>query len=109
MAQVLRYIWPEPDYEVASASAISYRRYQVGARPLVALFRAVCEPIASPDTPGAFLCGLRLMAIDGTTEDVPDTPANAAAFGRHQSDCGPSAFPQVQVLDIDPMTFQRIR
>ena len=96
MAQGLRYIWPDPDYRVPNASAISYRRYQLGARPLVALFHQVCQPIASPDTPGAFLFGLRLMAIDGATEDVPDTPANVAVFGRYQAARGPSAFPQVQ-------------
>jgi hypothetical protein len=96
IAQGLRYIWPDPDYEVANASAISYRRYQVGARPMVALFQEVCQPMASPDTPGAFMFGLRLMALDGTTEDVPHTAANAAVFGRHQSDRGSSAFPQVQ-------------
>lgn len=96
MAQGLRYIWPDPDYLVPNASAITYRRYQLGARPLVALFHQVCQPLASPDTPGAFLFGLRLMAIDGTTEDVPDTPANVAVFGRHQGGRGPSAFAQVQ-------------
>jgi hypothetical protein len=96
IAQGLRYIWPDPDYRAPNASAITYRRYQLGARPLVALFHQVCQPIASPDTPGAFLFGLRLMAIDGATEDVPDTPANVAVFGRHQADRGPSAFPQVQ-------------
>jgi hypothetical protein len=36
------------------------------------------------------------MAIDGTTEDAPDTPENVAVFGRHHSDRGQSAFPQVQ-------------
>jgi len=36
------------------------------------------------------------MAIDGTTEDVPDTPANVRAFGRHTGARGDSAFPQVQ-------------
>jgi hypothetical protein len=81
---------------VPNASAVSYRRDQVGARPVVALFHQVCQPLAEPDTPGAFLFGLRLMAIDGTTEDIPDTPANVAAFGRHESDRGPSAFPQVK-------------
>jgi hypothetical protein len=96
MAQGLRYIWPDPDYVLPKASAISYRRYQVGARPMVALFHQVCQPLATPETPGAFLFGLRLMAMDGTTEDVPDTPANVAVFGRHQGDRGPSAFPQVQ-------------
>jgi len=96
MAQGLRYIWPDPDYVMPNASAITYRRYQVGARPMVALFHQVCQPLASPDTPGAFLFGLRLMAIDGSTDDVPDTPANVAVFGRHQGQRGPSAFPQVQ-------------
>jgi hypothetical protein len=56
----------------------------------------VCRPIATPQTRGAFLFGLRLMAIDGTTEDVPDTEANAKAFGRHTSARGTSAFPQLQ-------------
>jgi len=83
---------------VPTASAITYRRYQLGARPLGALFHQVCQPIATPQTQGAFLFGLRLMAIDGTVEDGPDTPANAAAFGRHTSDRGASAFPQVQCV-----------
>jgi Insertion element 4 transposase N-terminal/Transposase DDE domain len=96
MAQGLRYIWPDPDYQVPNASAVSYRRDQVGARPMVALFHEVCQPLAELETPGAFLFGLRLMAIDGTSEDVPDTPANEAAFGRHESGRGPSAFPQVK-------------
>lgn len=76
IAQGLRYIWPDPDYQVANASAINYRRYQVGARPLAALFQQVCQPMATAETPGAFLFGLRLMALDGTTEDVADTSAN---------------------------------
>ena len=46
----------------------------------------------SPDghapNPGAFRFGLRLMAIDGTVEDLPDTPENAAVFGCHHSDRG---------------------
>jgi hypothetical protein len=92
----LRYVWPDPDYEMAGASALSYRRYQLGAKPLVALFKQVCQPLATADTPGAFLFGLRLMAIDGTVEDVADTPANAAVFGRHHGARGDSAFPQIQ-------------
>jgi hypothetical protein len=92
----LRYVWPDPEYEIAGASALSYRRYQLGARPLAVLFHEVCQPLATPETPGAFLFGLRLMAIDGTVEDVADTPANAAAFGRHHGGRGDSAFPQVQ-------------
>jgi hypothetical protein len=96
IARGLRFIWPNPDYAVPKDSALAYRRYQLGARPLVNLFHRVCRPMATPQTPGAFLFGLRLMAIDGTVEDVPDTAANVAAFGRHTGGRGDSAFPQVQ-------------
>jgi len=96
MAHGLRLFWPDPDIALANKSAISQARYRLGARPVVALFHQVCQPLATAQTPGAFFCGLRLMAIDGTTEDVPDSPANERAFGRHHSDRGASAFPQVQ-------------
>ncbi len=96
MAQGLRFIWCDPDYQLPKDSAITYRRYQLGARPLVALFRRVCRPMATPETLGAFLFGLQLMAIDGTTEDAADTSENVAVFGRHRSDRGQSAFAQVQ-------------
>ncbi len=96
LARGLRLLWPDPEVPLPKDSALAYRRQQLGARPLVALFKQVCRPIATPQTRGAFLFGLRLMAIDGTTEDVPDTPANAQAFGRHTSARGASAFPQLQ-------------
>lgn len=98
IAKGLRYIWPDPDYPVAKANAFSYRRYQLGPRPLANLFHRVCRPMATPETPGAFLFGLRLMALDGTVEDAPDTAENVAAFGRHPGDRGDSAFPQVQAV-----------
>ena len=65
------------------------------------LFQRVCRPMATEQTKGAFRFGLRLMAIDGTTEDVPDTEANLSMFGRHSSARGPSAFPQLQGQLID--------
>lgn len=92
----LRLFWPDPEIALASKSAISQARYRLGARPVVGLFHRLCRPLATAQTPGAVRFGLRLMALDGTVEDVPDSPANARAFGRHHSDRGVSAFPQVQ-------------
>ncbi len=92
----LRLLTPAPDPVLPGDSAFTYRRYQLGARPLVDLFHTVCVPMATPQTPGAFLFGLRLVAIDGTVEDVPDTAANVRAFGRLHGKRGPAAFPQVQ-------------
>jgi hypothetical protein len=91
LARGLRFIWPDPSIRLPRDSAIAYRRAQVAAQPIVTLFHSVCQPIATEQTRGAFLFGLRLMAVDGTTEDLPDTPANAAVFGRHTSARGASA------------------
>jgi hypothetical protein len=98
IAHGLCLIWPDPIDPLPNDSALTYRRYQLGARPVATLFHRVCRPMATPDTPGAFLFGLRLMAIDGCVEEVPDTPENAAYFGRHHGDRGDSAFPQVQAV-----------
>jgi hypothetical protein len=62
------------------------------------VFKQCCHPIATKETIGAFLFGLRLMALDSTIEDVPDTPANARAFGRFSAPRGASAFPQVRCV-----------
>jgi hypothetical protein len=94
----LRYLWPNADYALASASALSYRRGQLGVRPLRRVLRQVCRPITTPETRGAFLFGLRLVALDSTVEAVPDTPENAAVFGRAHANRGDSAFPQVRVV-----------
>ena len=48
--------------------------------------------------PGAFFGRYRLMAIDGTVFNTPDTPANAAAFGRSSNQYGPGAYPQVRCV-----------
>ncbi len=77
-------------------------RYRLlGARPLAALFHRVCaEPLATSTTPGAFLFGLRLMALDGTTLEVPDTPHNVRAFSKPGASRGTSAWPQVRVVAL---------
>jgi hypothetical protein len=99
MVKGLRYIWPDDkDYRTANKSAICQARYRLGARPAAKLFHHVCKPITTEQTPGAFLFGLRLMAIDGDVEDVPDTPANVAFFGRHHGGRGDSAFPQTRAV-----------
>jgi hypothetical protein len=81
-------------------SALCLARYRLGARPLALLFKRICHPIATPQTPGAFAFGYRLVAIDSTKETVADTPANADYFGRHRTRKGrdDSAFPLFQAL-----------
>jgi hypothetical protein len=63
-------------------AALSQARTRLGARPLRQLFVATAEPAATAPTRGAFYRGMRLMLIDGQKLSVPDTPANARAFGK---------------------------
>lgn len=87
-------------WHLPSTAAIVQARQRAGARLLRELFRAVAGPIAAARTRGAFLGGLRLMAIDGTTIDVADTPENDRAFGRPTTGRGAGAFPQIRVLAL---------
>ena len=101
LVQGLRYVWPEPNFTPASKGAVSQIRYEIGAKPVVDLFHRVCQPMTRADTPGAFLFGLRLMALDGTDETIPDTPQNVKAFGRHTSGRGEAGYPQLQAIYLE--------
>jgi hypothetical protein len=85
----------EPD-----ESAFSKARQRLGVAPLRELFREVARPMAHAGTLGAFYRRWRLMGIDGTTFDMPDTPANERIFGRGGNQRSPNAFPQVRVLAL---------
>jgi hypothetical protein len=89
-------------FRVPSTPAIAKARARLGAEPLRRLFVEVARPLATPDTTGAWYRGWRVLAVDGTTLDVADTPANAAAFGRPGSGRGEDggAFPQVRVVAV---------
>jgi hypothetical protein len=91
----IRVARPELATDPATRSGICHARARWGMRPMIDLFRMVCHPLATVDLPGAFLFGLRVMAFDSTQEDLADTPANERTFGRHKSQHGPSAFPQL--------------
>jgi len=82
LASGWRQLTGEPVDRVAGDSAICAARYHLGAKPLQSLFQQVCQPIASPDTPGAFCYGLRLVALDGMRLDLADTAENDRYFGR---------------------------
>jgi hypothetical protein len=89
-------------WRLPSTAAITRARQRAGARLLRVLFQAVAGPVATPQTPGAFLHGLRLMAVDGTTVDVADTPANGRAFGYPGTgrSTGRGAFPQIRAVAL---------
>jgi hypothetical protein len=82
-------------------SSLCVARQRLGVEPVRHLFDHIVHPLARLGTPGAFYRGLRLMGIDGTILDVPDSDANAAAFARPSAgERGDGAFPQVRKLSL---------
>ena len=67
---------------LANKAAISHAYDRLGAAPMALLFDRVATPLAARDTPGSWLAGRRLVAIDGTCLDLADTPGNEGFFGR---------------------------
>ena len=85
---------------IPTRSALCQARQRLGIAPLRRLFDRVVRPLTDDQMPGATCGGLRLVGIDDTRYDVPDTPANVAAFGRPTGGRGDGAFPQVRKLSL---------
>lgn len=86
--------WKKP-----SKSSISEARQRIGPQVMSRLFHLVARPLGSEQSPGVFLNGLRLMAVDGTGLDLPDTDANARVFGYPGTRAGTEAsFPKARLV-----------
>jgi hypothetical protein len=86
-------------WQAPSKSSITEARQRVGARVMCRLFHLIVSPKATFRTPGAFLGGLRITAVDGTLFDVPDSTENARVFGYPGSRPGTQAgFPKARLV-----------
>ncbi len=82
-------------------SSLCHARQRLGVAPVRRLFCETVRPLATPETPGAFYQGMRLMGIDGVVLNLPDRPANDATFGRPSGgDRGAGAFPQLRKVSL---------
>lgn len=86
-------------WRVPCKSAITQARQRLGPRVMSQLFDQLVRPMATTETIGAFLKGLRIVVIDGTTFDVPDSEVNARVIGRPGTRPGTTAaFPKVRLV-----------
>jgi hypothetical protein len=89
-------------WSVPTKGALWQARTRLGSEPLRGLFERVAAPLAAAGEPGAFYRDWRVVSIDGTCVDVPDSAANDARFGRPGSGRGQGvgAFPQVRLVGL---------
>ncbi|WP_442942538.1 IS4 family transposase [Nostoc sp.] len=86
-------------WRVPSKSSITEARQRIGCGVISRLFHLVVRPLATAQTPGAFFGGMRVIAVDGTVFDVPDTEANARVFGYPGTRPGTrAAFPKIRLV-----------
>lgn len=74
---------------------------RLGARVMSQLFHQLARPMATGETLGVFLNGLRIVVIDGTCFDVPDSDENARDMERPSSRPGTvAAFARIQISHL---------
>jgi hypothetical protein len=84
----------------ANAGSLAVARQRLGQAPLRLLFDKVAGACGTAATPGTFWRGMRLLSMDGTLLDVPDSDANAAAYARSSNGSRPAPYPQVRLLAL---------
>ncbi|WP_159106886.1 IS4 family transposase [Streptomyces rishiriensis] len=90
-------------------SSLCRARCRLGEDVLETLFREVAGPLATSDTPGAWWRGLRLLALDGTQFDLPDSVSNGDTFDGPSTMGGlPFGFPQVRAVVLAEIGTHRV-
>lgn len=99
--QIFR-LWSAPTTTVPLRATLTMARKRLCAEILEKLSGAVIKLLAcSPGKhPFAWYKGLRLMGVDGTLLNCPDTDSNREAFGRTSNQNAQSAFPKVRVVSL---------
>jgi hypothetical protein len=83
--------WRQPNI-----SSLSRGRGRLGPDPVRMLFEEVAGATGEDGAAGVFCCGLRVVSVDGSTSEVPDSAGNVAYFGRPSNQSRDAAFPQVR-------------
>jgi hypothetical protein len=91
---------PSKPLKVTGKSGISQARSRLGWEPMRHLHDEIVGPIAVATTRGAWFGRWRLVSLDGSTLDIADETANAAAFGRPGASRGSSAYPQIRFVAL---------
>lgn len=107
LLHMLKPIEPGLGRNPVTEEALYHARERLGARPLKLLFGAAVKHCLTPVS--ATFHGLREFAIDGSEFTVPDTPANEAVFGRHRSQRGDGAYPQMRGVFLTAIAKRQIQ
>lgn len=90
--------------EEPSSAAVTKARDRVGAEPLALVGEQLAASLRDRFGPALCWRGMELVSIDGSTFKVPDSPENAAYFGRPGASRGHAAYPQMRGVFLSSAT-----
>jgi hypothetical protein len=105
LLQQFRLGFPSLSLNAITPEAVIHARARLGVEPLRIFFEAHAAEIK----PMAFFHGHRVFGVDGTSLNLPDTPANEAHFGRPKSSRGETAYPQMEMVSLVETSTRQIR
>jgi len=81
-------------------SVFTHARKRLGVEPFRLLFQHVVTPLGQPGMTSVYHHHWRVLALDGSVFEMPDTPANRRHFGAATNQHKAAAFPQLQLLAL---------
>ncbi|MEI7591395.1 MAG: IS4 family transposase [Deltaproteobacteria bacterium] len=87
-------------FRVNTKGALSRARKRLGEEPLKRIHEKLASPVNDQTLPGCRWNNLHLVAIDGTTLALQDTPENSRAFGRSSNQHGAGAWPLARFVAL---------
>lgn len=98
--QVFRWLRRFAHGAMPSSSALSQARAKIGVAIMADVFRQVVQCLCTNQTPNAFYCGMRLIAVDGFVLNLQDTESNRKTFGRPLNGDSVGSFPQARIVAL---------
>ena len=84
------------EWWLPNPSSLSRGRAKLGPDVHRYLFEQAAGLLGADEVAGVFCCGLRIVSMDGSVTDVPDSKENDAFFGRPSNQSRDGAFAQVR-------------
>jgi len=100
LVEGLQWLLSPKEWKTPRKSAITQARQRLGWEPLQRLYEEVVQPVARPETLGAWYRGRRVVSLDGSTLEIADTEGNEKAFGRPGASRGAAAYPLLRFVGL---------
>lgn len=88
------------NFRIACRESLSDARQRLGASPMQRLHEEMALPMADKSLPGSYFKDMLLVAVDGSTLALQDTPANSKEFGRSTNQHGDSVWPIARFVGL---------